>query len=309
MLRRRRTAPPAVTESLAAVRVIARSERSRVLLGIDPLDGTPVVVKELDVAMVAPAAVKNYLNLAERLTVASTHPNLAAVHAVLMHGDRFVVQLEQYCPGSAALLVADSPTVAPDQTLAIGVRLADALHHLHSHGLLHLDLTLDHVRFANESTPCLADVGLGQLYPPQWRLSRGGSAAGARHTPPEIVEESEPSPTADVYGLASVLYEMLAGRPAVPSYDGDTPASLGARILRHQVLPIHAAGVPRSLSNLLVECLDKRPDHRPADAAALRDALWGTAESLDSAWTGRLSIPEPTGVLDDHDTVVLWQSS
>lgn len=306
-------APPALPDEIADqfnnVRHIGTGARSQVYLGSDPQSSLPLVIKALDASKTPTRAIRSHLDNINRLVSTTSHPNIVTLYAAIDHGRDTVMHLEQYCPGSCSLLVDPSSPLNPDQVIAIGIRMCEALTHIHASGLLHLDLTADHIRFADEATPCLADLGVAQLHPPRWRLSDGKIAPGAWHTPPEFVTEDPPTVTSDVYGLASVLYELLAGRPAIETFPGDSPAALCVRILQQPIQPVIAAGVPRELSDLLLQCLDRRPDNRPSTTDQLRQGLWAASESLGSTWTGRLAIPEPTGVLNSHDTVVIWRSS
>lgn len=306
MRRRRPDDTAAIRDNFAAVRVIGTGARSRVLLGIDPADNTPVVIKELDVSMLAPSAVRKWVKKAPDIVAASQHPNVVTLYAVIHQGNDLVVQLEQYCPGSSDLLVGTADALRPEQVIAVGIRMAEALTWLHERGLLHLDITAEHIRFADEATPCLADTGIGSLFPHRWRLSRGIVAAGAAHTAPELVRGSTPSAATDVYSLASVLYELLMGAPPINPLPGETPGELCRRILNDPVYPVVAPGVPRQLSELLAAALTKDPLARPATAALFAEGLWGAAGSLDQAWTGTLAIPKPASVIETHDTVIIW---
>lgn len=295
-----------VRDQLSDVRQIAQGIRSRIYLGTDPVTSATVVVKVFDTSMVADRRRDDFVNHASRLSTLSEHPNIATIFGVLHRGPQTVVVLEQYCPGSCRLLLSDGQRLNPAQIIAIGMRACDALAHIHTQGQLHLDLTAGHIRFADESTPCLADLGVSYLYPALWRLSHGHITTAACHIPPELVEEGAPTAASDIYSLASVLYEMLVGRTAIETFTGDTPAALCVRILNQQIAPVVAPGVPSELSDLLLRCLDRDPANRPTSAHELKGCLEKASLTLGSAWTGRLAIPKPTGVLATHDTVMLW---
>ncbi len=64
------------------------------------------------------------------------------------------------------------------------------------------------------------------------------------HTAPELLEGAAPTPASDVYGLASTLYELVAGRAAFREYAGESPATVIVRVLSNPVRPITTPGVP-----------------------------------------------------------------
>jgi serine/threonine protein kinase len=93
------------------------------------------------------------------------------------------------------------------------------------------------------------------------------------HTAPELLLGDEPSPATDVYGLASALYEMVAGRAAFRAYDGESPAAVSLRILAGGVRPIVSGDVPLELSDLVVWAMHPDPAERPPGAAWLAEEL------------------------------------
>jgi serine/threonine protein kinase len=106
-----------------------------------------------------------------------------------------------------------------------------------------------------------------------------------------------------VYGLASTLYQLLAGQAPFAAYEGETPASVILRILRDPVTPLRAkADVPIALSDLLSTALAKDPGRRPVSALALAEALQqiealeGWPPTFPAVWgqaTAAVPIPAP----------------
>ena len=95
------------------------------------------------------------------------------------------------------------------------------------------------------------------------------SAAGAEHT----------GPASDVYAVGAIAYALLTGHQV---FTGNS----GVEIISHH---LHSAPVPPSerlghavdpfLERLILACLAKRPEARPADAGAL-------LQELEDGWTG-----------------------
>jgi len=101
------------------------------------------------------------------------------------------------------------------ECLEAGRALADALAHLHGHGLVHRDLKPANVVYV-QGQPKLADIGLVAA------TDDAGSLVG---THGYIPDEGTGSPQADLYGLGKVIYEMATGkdRQDFPELPGPEP--------------------------------------------------------------------------------------
>ncbi len=88
---------------------------------------------------------------------------------------------------------------------------------------------------------------------------------------PEIVEGLPPRAAVDIYALATVLYELLAG---FTPFGGGHPGAVLRRHVTETVVPL--PGIPEELWQLLVQCLAKAPASRLRAselAARLREQL------------------------------------
>src|SRR5439155_4673336 len=142
----------------------------------------------------------------------------------------------------------------------IGVSLDVAVGADDSVGVLHCDVWPHNVFVTGWGEPVLAgfdgavEIPKASTRPPLHQLTP--------HTAPELLEGGEPTAATDVYGLASTLYELAAGRAAFRAYVGESPASVIVRVLNSPVLPIVGPGVPLEMSDLLTWSLSPDPAKR-----------------------------------------------
>lgn len=104
-----------------------------------------------------------------------------------------------------------------DECIDVGLRLAEALHHLHESGLAHRDVKPSNVIFVNGKAK-LADIGLVAARGQRTFVGTEG------FVPPE----GPGSTQADVYSLGKVLYEIATGkdRMCFPDLPDEIPAGL-----------------------------------------------------------------------------------
>ncbi|MGV9702754.1 protein kinase domain-containing protein [Streptomyces sp. NPDC003483] len=158
---------------------------------------------------------------------------------------------------------------------AIAAQIASGLAAAHAAGVVHRDLKPANVMLTQGGIVKVLDFGMGRIVddPDEARLTSTGVSVGtARYMAPEQFEAKQVTQAADLYALGCVLYEMLVG---VPPFTSESPFELAAKHTREEPTSITVirSGIPTELARLVDRLLAKDPAARPADAAAVRDAL------------------------------------
>jgi len=109
--------------------------------------------------------------------------------------------IETYEAKTLQRLLEGGRRLPVDDVLELGLRLSDAVYHLHEAGLLHRDVKPSNILFV-AGRPKLADIGL---------VTEAGDAKSLVGTPGYIPPEGPGSRQADLYALGKVLYECLTG--------------------------------------------------------------------------------------------------
>jgi WD40 repeat protein len=140
------------------------------------------------------------------------------------------------------------------ECVRVGLALATALEHLHSHGLVHRDIKPSNIVFV-EGQPKLADIGL---------VTDVDATMSCVGTDGYLPPEGPGAPQADIFALGKVLYEISTGhdRKEFP----DAPENFAD-------LSDAQKEDWRELNAVVLRACQPRPADRYATATALREAL------------------------------------
>jgi Protein kinase domain len=211
--------------------------------------------------------------------------NVLDVYEVSENGD-VVFLVMQLVGGTLADLIADDAPVG--RTLPILRQVADALDFAHGTGVVHGDVKPRNILVGEDDVGYLADFGLAVAV--SHVASAGAASPGTiDYSAPERLRGEQPSPSADVYALACVLFECLTG--SVPFPHDKTAAVVGGHLYD---APPRASelrrGLPSEIDEILRRGLAKDPAERPRSARELVD---GTEAALGGAAAHVLAPPPP----------------
>lgn len=198
------------------------------------------------------------------------HPHVLTYYQSLRLDDGRPALLLERCEHTLYDALRDEPMSLQD-AVAIGIKLAGALETAHGAGVLHCDVRPRTILVTAWGEPALAgfdesiELGVDEPRPAMHRFTP--------HTAPELVEGGEATAASDVYGLASTLYELVAGQAAFRAYAGESPATVVVRVLTSPVPPILGPEVPLEISDLLTWALKSDPAQRPPTPAWLAEEL------------------------------------
>jgi serine/threonine protein kinase len=254
----------------ADVRLVRAGSRFTIYEGHDASTNRTVVIKVPDEA--SGSWLHDVLETEGRILAAlGTHPHILTCYQRIKLDDGRPALLLERCVGTLYdTLHRDDPMELQD-VVAIGIKLAGALETVHRLGMLHCDVRPRNVLVTEWGEPVLA--GFDEAVEIKDAAGRPPLHHLTPHTAPELLEGLEPTTASDVYGLASTLYELVAGRAAFRAYVGESPASVIVRVLSSPVQPIVSPNVPLEMSDLLTWSLSPDPAMRPPSPAWIAEEL------------------------------------
>jgi serine/threonine protein kinase len=204
------------------------------------------------------------------LAAIGSHPHVITFYQQLTLDDGRPALLLERCATTLYESVR-TDAMSMREVAAAGIKLAGALETAHRAGVLHCDVRPRNVLVTEWGEPVL--TGFDESVMTADAGERPPLHAMTPHTAPELLEGYPPTTATDVYGLASTLYELVAGRAAFRAYVGESPARAIVRVLSSPVMPIFAPEVPLEMSDLLTWALSSDPDKRPPSPAWLAEEL------------------------------------
>jgi Protein kinase domain/Bacterial Ig-like domain (group 2) len=312
----------ALGSSYLLLEPLGRGGMGRVWRGALRSGGEQVAVKVLSPELAAdPEIVARFLQ--ERgILVGLAHPHLVRVRDLVAEGETLAIVMD-LVQGDLRRYLAETGSLSPAFSAGLMAQVLTGLAAVHAAGIVHRDLKPENILLdrshGDPPRARLSDFGIARLTTGPALTRTTGLIGTPEYMAPEMAEQREVGPPADVYAVGIVLYELLTGRTPF----GGGPA---VAILRRHLdeVPSRPDGLHDGLWELLAEMLVKQPELRPTAAEAAQrlvelvptllaasEASEGTRESdpyatrlpgyqparpaSEAVQTGRMAVPMPLG--------------
>lgn len=260
---------------------IASGGMGVVYLGKHILMDKVVAIKMLNSAFSnEPNAYARFQNEA-KIACQLSHPNIVTVHDFGIVGEKMYLVMD-FVEGRTLGELLDEKTYLPVQrVISMGLQICDALQYAHEQGLIHRDLKAENIMISpakdgNDQIKIL-DFGLAKFFGEgkQQQLSASGFMMGtAYYMSPEQCRGKKADVRSEVYSLACVLYEALAG---VPPLVGENVLETVQKHIDESPIPVSQVrpelGISHDIETIITRGLKKDPDERFQSAAEFKAAL------------------------------------
>ncbi len=255
---------------------IGRGGMATIYLAVDEhMMDRPVAVKVLrEVYSNDPKFVTRFQREA-RAASALQHPNIVQVFDYGQSGDSYYIVMEyidgmdlrRYLKRRGVLPIERGVQIARDVSLGLGAA--------HRRGIVHRDVKPQNIMLNDDGVVKLTDFGIASMYKDAdaERLTTTGMTLGTvQYYAPEQAQGEIVRPSADIYALGIVMYEMLTGQTP---FEGDTPVAVAMKHIQELPEPPSSLNprIPPALERIILRCLEKDPQARFRDGDDLAKAL------------------------------------
>ena len=270
----------ALAEHYAIERQLGAGGMATVYLARDLKHDRHVAVKVLRPELAAVLGIDRFLSEI-RVTAHLQHPHILPLFDSGQAGG-LIYYVMPYVEGETLRRRLEREKQLPiDEAVGLTAHVAAALDYAHRHGVVHRDIKPENVLF-QDGQAVVADFGIALAVSAAAgsRLTETGLSLGTPQymSPEQATGDRLIDARSDIYSLAAVLYEMLAGEPP---HTGPTVQSVIAKVVTDRPRPLRQLreSVPPHVEAAALKALAKLPADRFQTAAQFVDALarpsWG----------------------------------
>ncbi|MGC0402926.1 serine/threonine-protein kinase [Streptomyces sp. SAI-126] len=246
-----------------ANQILGRGSAGTVWLGEGP-EG-PVAVKLLREDLASDQELVGRFVQERTALLGLEHPHVVSVRDLVVDGNDLALVMDLVRGTDLRTRLDREKRLAPEAAVAIVADVADGLAAAHAAGVVHRDVKPENILLDMQGPlgpggahpALLTDFGVAKLIDSPRRTRATKIIGTPDYLAPEIVEGLPPRASVDIYALATVLYELLAG---FTPFGGGHPGAVLRRHVTETVVPL--PGIPDELWQLIVQCLAKAPASR-----------------------------------------------
>ncbi|HTA58331.1 MAG TPA: protein kinase [Candidatus Baltobacteraceae bacterium] len=309
-----------IDENISHFRVIEKlgaGGMGVVYKAIDTRLDRPVALKFLPDKMAQDSQALERFRREARAASALNHPGICTIYDIGEQAGRTFIAME-FIDGETLRAHIQGKPLPLDETLKLGIQLAEALDAAHTQGIIHRDIKPANIFVTKRGQAKVLDFGLAKLVPKgvatadtdsNSETSDSTSIVGIisgtpAYMSPEQVRGDNLDPRTDIFSLGLLLYEMATGRQA---FNGPTGGAVIEAVLTRSPAPARTINpsIPPRLEEIISKALHKNRDQRYQHAADIRADLQQMERGPDSGWRANDPITQtaqPSSSPDLHST-------
>ena len=249
---------------------------SRVFVATDRILGRKIVIKVLSPELTAEV---NRGRFRREMQVAAQlqHPHIVPLLWAGEQDDLLYFTMPFIKGESLKTAIEKDGGMSVAEVVRVLYHVGEALDYAHEAGIVHRDIKPANI-LRSGSYALITDFGVAKALNAAMSaqvMTSTGMAIGtpAYMAPEQLAGDSAADHRVDIYAAGLLAYELLHGKSP---YAGATPQRILAAVLTQDPRPLTEVEpeVPQALSDIVMRCLSKEPEQRPATAKELLGSLY-----------------------------------
>jgi serine/threonine protein kinase/tetratricopeptide (TPR) repeat protein len=265
-------APGSTVGPYQVLELLGEGGMGQVYRGRDPRLARDIAIKILPQDSTGDEGAVARFEREARAIASLSHPNIVAVHDFGEQDGTFYVITELLHGRTLRKRMEEGP-LGWRKSAEIGAEIAEGLAAAHAHSIVHRDLKPENVFILDDGRVKILDFGLAQTDPlmtdrdeamvttTKWFQTNPGTVIGTLgYMSPEQLRGETVDPTADLFSLGVMLFEMITTKK--PFHRSSGAATIAA--ILHDDIPTDdlTGAVPVELQRIIETCVDKHPQAR-----------------------------------------------
>lgn len=203
------------------------------------------------------------------------HPNIVPVHDIGIQDGKHFFTMDLISGNSLDEIVHKDGNFEARDAALLCAKLFRALQYAHSNGVIHRDIKPGNILIETSTNePYITDFGLARSVESSVQLTKTGFAVGTPNymAPEQASGQKDVDGRADVYGIGTLLYSIICGRPP---YDGPNALATMTSVINDPIpsLKVLNPNIPNQLDEICQRAMAKEREDRFESPLELAEAL------------------------------------
>ncbi|MCF7822014.1 MAG: protein kinase [Mariprofundaceae bacterium] len=278
-----------------------------------------VAIKVLHPHLLQNENLKERFRREARMHAKLMHQNVVTLLSIYEDGEHMALVMEMVHGKNLKEHIQSNPNLNLIDLVKISDSILAGLEAAHNLGMVHRDLKPANVLISNGGAIKLMDFGLAKPERGEDDLTQSGATVGSfRYMAPEQILNQPVDARTDLYAFGILLYQVCTGKlPFDATAGGGGEFEIMEKQVREAPVPPHelVPSLPKPLSDLILQLLEKNAADRPVNCAAVRNTLLGLLQQDAPEQRLRQAVRMPTRQANEDSSteiakgllMALWQ--